>query len=160
MKNKMLIFDMDGTIADLYAVDGWLEKLRAEDESPYREAEPMVDMEALTAILNILKSLGWKVVVTTWLAKNSTKEYDSKVRQTKKAWLDSFNFPYDNLHMVKYGRTKADCTRKKGGRQILIDDNKKILQGWTLGEVINAKENDILVAVIELLIEELKERGA
>ena len=32
--NKTLVFDMDGTIADLYGVEGWLEMLRAEDETP------------------------------------------------------------------------------------------------------------------------------
>ena len=31
---KMICFDMDGTIADLYAVPNWLEKLRAYDASP------------------------------------------------------------------------------------------------------------------------------
>ena len=36
---KMICFDMDGTIADLYAVDNWLAKLRAEDETPYQEAK-------------------------------------------------------------------------------------------------------------------------
>ena len=34
-KMKMICFDMDGTIADLYAVPNWLDKLRAEDASPY-----------------------------------------------------------------------------------------------------------------------------
>ena len=29
MKVKMIVFDMDGTIADLYGVSGWLEDLRA-----------------------------------------------------------------------------------------------------------------------------------
>ena len=29
--NKMICFDMDGTIADLYSVDGWLDYLRAEN---------------------------------------------------------------------------------------------------------------------------------
>ena len=28
---KTLVFDMDGTIADLYGVKGWLKMLRAED---------------------------------------------------------------------------------------------------------------------------------
>lgn len=35
---KMICFDMDGTIADLYAVPNWLDKLRAEDASPYADA--------------------------------------------------------------------------------------------------------------------------
>lgn len=31
---KMVWFDMDGTIANLYAVEGWLEDLRAERTRP------------------------------------------------------------------------------------------------------------------------------
>ena len=46
----MICFDMDGTIADLYAVDNWLAKLRAEDETPYAEAAPMWDMTALAEV--------------------------------------------------------------------------------------------------------------
>ena len=30
-ENKVIVFDMDGTIADLYGVDGWLKDLRAEN---------------------------------------------------------------------------------------------------------------------------------
>ena len=33
MKLKMICFDMDGTIADLYGVSGWLDDLRAENPS-------------------------------------------------------------------------------------------------------------------------------
>ena len=42
-----IYFDMDGTIADLYNVENWLPKLRAEDASPYIEAEIMVDASEL-----------------------------------------------------------------------------------------------------------------
>ena len=41
---KMICFDMDGTIADLYNVPNWLPKLRAEDASPYEDAAPIYDM--------------------------------------------------------------------------------------------------------------------
>ena len=138
---KVLVFDMDGTIADLYNVDGWLQKLRAGDASPYREAKPMYDMMLLTDLLWLLKNDGWLIVVTTWLSKEATHEYDNKVRLEKRAWLDRYDFPYDELHMVKYGTTKANCTRHLGGFQILIDDNEKIRNGWTLGDTIDAKVN-------------------
>ena len=42
-------FDMDGTIADLYAVEGWLNSLRAFDPKPYAKAQPMLNMSALAA---------------------------------------------------------------------------------------------------------------
>ena len=136
---KMLVFDMDGTIADLYGVDGWLEDLHAENTRPYEIAEPLYDMDELADLLNELKKLGWLVCVTTWLAKEATKEYNKAVTKAKKEWLKRYNFPYDEIHCVKYGTTKADCTRKKADFQILIDDNKKVRDGWTLGSTVNAE---------------------
>ena len=41
---KLLVFDMDGTIADLYAVNDWKNKLNSSNPTPYMEAEPMWDM--------------------------------------------------------------------------------------------------------------------
>ena len=149
--NKILVFDMDGTIADLYGVENWLNDLRSENPRPYAEAKPLYDMDSLTTILNLLKIEGWTIAITTWLAKNSTKEYDKKVRQAKKDWLAKYNFPYDEIHLVKYGTTKANCTRKNGGFQILIDDNEKVRHGWTLGATIDATKN-ILEALSTLLI--------
>ena len=147
---KALVFDMDGTIADLYGVENWLENLRSENERPYEVAEPFYDMVKLSDILNTFKTKGWTIVITSWLSKESSKEYDNKVRKAKKNWLDKYNFPYDETHFVKYGTTKADCTRKKGGYQILIDDVEKIRKGWTLGDTIDAKNENILTILENL----------
>ena len=148
--DKMIIFDMDGTIANLYGVEDWLPMLRAEDPTPYAVAEPMYDMDDLRAVLKTLKLKGWRIAVTTWLAKDSTKEYDELVREAKQEWLDRYLFPYDELHMVKYGTTKANCTRGKAHFQILVDDNEKVRKGWSLGETIDANEN-ILKELLLLL---------
>jgi len=147
---KILVFDMDGTIADLYGVDNWLEDLRAENPAPYINAKPIYDTEVLNSLLEIFKDNGWKIVVTTWLAKGSTKDYDRLVREAKLAWLERYAFPYDEIHLVKYGTTKANCTRKLGGFQVLVDDNEKIRDRWTLGDTINANEN-IIERLVDLL---------
>lgn len=152
--NKTLVFDMDGTIADLYKVEGWLEMLKAEDATPYKIAEPMYNMDTLVEVLKLLKEIGWTIAITSWLAKGSTKEYDQKVREAKKEWLEKYNFPFDEIHLVKYGTTKADCTRKKGGFQILIDDNESVRKGWNLGDTINANEN-IIEKLVDLFLEEV-----
>lgn len=148
--NKMLVFDMDGTIADLYSVNGWLADLESEKTRPYEIAEPLYDMDELAKILHRLQKNGWRICITTWLAKDGTKEYNKRTADAKKAWLAKYAFPYDEIHCVKYGTTKANCTRKKGGFQILIDDNKKVRDGWTLGTTVNAKFNimDFLKALI------------
>ena len=153
MMNRTLVFDMDGTIANLYGVENWLEMLRAEDPTPYIVAKPMYDMDALRTVLEMLKLQGWTIAVTSWLSKESTREYDKMVRQAKREWLERYNFPFDEIHLVAYGTTKANCTRKNGGFQILVDDNEKVRKGWNLGGTINANEN-ILEKLVDLLLTE------
>ena len=158
LMNKTIVFDMDGTIADFYSVTNWLDYLQEKNPTPYIIAQPLVDMGTLNALLNVLKSMGWRVVVTSWLAGGSTKEFDSEVRKAKLDWLEKYRFPYDEVHLVKYGTTKANCTRKLGGYQILVDDNEKVRKGWRLGDTINANEN-IIAEIQKLLIKEYGNRG-
>lgn len=139
-----ICFDMDGTIADLYAVEDWLPKLRAEDASPYLDAKPMWDMEALAGILRQLQNQGITITVITWLAKDSSAEYKKAVREAKLAWLEKYDFPFDHFHGVQYGATKADSVRKFTNNAWLIDDNEKVRSGWHLGEAIDPAEVDII----------------
>lgn len=148
---KTLVFDMDGTLADFYGVENWLNDLHNSNPRPYEVAEPLYDMEDLNFIISLLKAMGWRIVVTSWLAKGSTKEYNEMVRKAKKDWLEKYNFPFDEIHLVKYGTTKANCTRKSGGYQVLVDDNETVRKGWHLGDTINANEN-ILKALTDLLV--------
>src|SRR5699024_11381467 len=97
---KIICFDMDGTITDLYAVPDWLAKLRADDPSPYRDAAPMWDMTRLREILLKLSVEGWEIRVISWLSKDSTEEYKEAVRQAKREWLERYNFPADKVHLV------------------------------------------------------------
>ena len=148
--NRTLVFDMDGTIADFYGVNGWLEYLQNEDTTPYEQALPLYDMNNLRIILNTFRKKGWNVVVTTWLSKNGSKEFNDRTRKAKLEWLNRYDFPFDAVHMVKYGTTKANCTRKLGGFQILIDDNAEVRKGWTLGTTIDANDDivDLLLKVL------------
>ena len=109
---KMICFDMDGTIADLYAVPNWLDKLRAEDASTCAEAAPMWDMKALREVLLKLIDKGYEIRIISWLSKDSTEEYKTAVRKAKREWLEKYNFPADKCHFIAYGRTKADCIRR------------------------------------------------
>lgn len=150
--NKTLVFDMDGTLANFYGVDGWLEDIRNENTRPYDIAKPLYNMEVLNAILDLLRAQGWKIAITSWLAKDSTKTFDDMVRASKITWLQKYDFSYDEIHLVRYGTTKANCTRKNGGVQILVDDNEKIRKGWHLGATIDANKN-IIDELINLLEE-------
>ena len=48
---KILNWDMDGTIADLYGVEDWMKMLDACDSTPYKVAEALVDMYELWCVL-------------------------------------------------------------------------------------------------------------
>lgn len=142
---KMICFDMDGTIADLYAVPNWLDKLRVEDASPYAEAAPMWDMKALREVLLRLIDKGYEIRIISWLSKDSTEEYKTAVRKAKREWLEKYNFPADKCHFIAYGRTKADCIRRVADAPaVLIDDNKKVRDGWHLGESIDPTKVNLL----------------
>ena len=151
---KMICFDMDGTIADLYAVQNWLPMLRAFDPTPYAVAEPMWDMAKLADLLRLAQAQGIEIRVITWLSKDSNPEYDRAVREAKRKWLEAQGFPFDHFHGVKYGATKADSVRKYLGEDesaILFDDNAKVRAGWHLGTAVNPTDCDILEVLRNLV---------
>jgi len=130
--------DMDGTIADLYGVENWLEMLTAHDETPYAIAKPLVRMATLARLLNSRQRKGYRVCVITALAKNSSADYDKRVMDAKKAWLAkhlaSVNF--DEIRFVPYTYIKNNAN---SGNDILFDDEARHLDAWT-GTAINAEK--------------------
>lgn len=148
---KMICFDMDGTIADLYGVEGWLAKLRAEDASPYRDAKPLYDMDELNLVLTALSNKGWEIRVISWLSKDASAEYNKAVRLAKREWLAKYNFPVDKVHLVAYGTTKANSVRKFTAQAILVDDNAKVRDGWHLGDTIDPTEGNLIERLTALL---------
>lgn len=151
---KMICFDMDGTIADLYKVPDWLPMLRASDPTPYMVAPPMWNMTELANLLQQVQASGIEVRIITWLSKDSTPDYDREVREAKRKWLMEQGIPFDHFHGVAYGATKADSIRRylgEGETAILFDDNAKVRQGWHLGEAIDPTSTDILEVLRGLL---------
>ena len=138
---------MDGTIADLYGVDNWLDQLREFNPNPYRQARPMWNMNELNMVLEQLQVQGIEIRVISWLSMESTKEYDEQVRQAKREWLVAQGFNADHIHLVKYGTTKANCVRKyldNNEYAILVDDNDQVRNGWNLGDTINPTTQNII----------------
>lgn len=125
--DKAIYFDMDGTIADLYGVEGWLPDLRAERIRPYAEAKPLVNMQALARILNRLTAQGYTVNIISWTSRGGSDEYNEAVAEVKREWLKkhlkSVNFT--NICIIPYGTPKSSC-----GCGILFDDEEKNREEW------------------------------
>lgn len=126
--NTTICFDMDGTIADLYGVQNWLEMLRAENPQPYRQAKPLLDIKKLNRQLKKLKAQGVRIAIISWCARGATNEYDKAVRRAKKEWLKYHNFPADEIHIVKYGTPKQRTV--KNDYLFLFDDDIQVRQTW------------------------------
>lgn len=124
---KEIWFDMDGTIANLYGVEGWLDMLINEDPTPYAQAKPLVNMQALARVLNKLVKRGYKVGIISWLAKNSNVGYDKKVAKAKIEWLNQHlkSVKFNKIDIVAYGTPKQ--INRKG---ILFDDEKPNRDNW------------------------------
>lgn len=142
MANYTIYFDMDGTIANLYGVESWLEKLRAEDASPYMEAEPMVDMGELSRLLQKAVKMGYQLGVISWLSKEASKAYKQAIREAKLNWLkEHLEVELNEIHLVQYGTRKDYIAKDKEG--ILFDDDERVRKNWR-GFAINPEETDIL----------------
>lgn len=147
---RQINFDMDGTIANLYAVENWLEMLTNKDATPYKEAKPMVNMAILARYLNKLIAQGYEVNIISWLAKNSNSEYDTQVTEAKKRWLKIHlkSVKFTKINIVAYGTYKENL-----GKGILFDDEENNRKFWK-GEAYDEKNIlEILKKILDNSIE-------
>ena len=130
MMIREICFDMDGTIANLYGVNGWLDDITNKSARPYAQAEPLVNLSSLARVLNRLQRNGYKLTIISWLAKNSNTEYDERVTKAKKEWLAKHlkSVNWNEVHIVKYGTPKQTVVRYNQG--ILFDDEVQNRDNW------------------------------
>ena len=127
------VFDMDGTLFDLYGVDNWLSQLRAEDASPYLAAKPMINFSLLARYLNRIQRAGHKIMIVSWTSKESTPEYHSQVAWAKfkslRRHLPSVH--WDAIIFANYGIEKS--TLVKDSKAFLFDDDEGVRTNWQGG---------------------------
>ena len=125
---KEIWFDMDGTIANLYAVENWLESLQAEDTRPYLEAEVMLNFSLFARLLNRLQEQGWRIGIISWTSKCGSESYNLAVEVIKRVWLLQHlpSVDWDDIRIVRYGTNKFETC----GGGILFDDEEKNRETW------------------------------
>lgn len=144
---KMVWFDMDGTIADLYGVENWLTLLQAEDTTPYVEAGTLVNMSQLAKLLHKLQKNGYLIGILSWTSKHGSEDYNKRVTQAKQRWLKRHlpSVLWDNIKIVDYGIPKQNFCMDNN--DILFDDEAHNRNNWT-GVAYDVKE---IITVLKAL---------
>lgn len=145
---KTMYFDMDGTLANFYGVENWLEYLEKEDIRPYKVAKPLFNFSVFARYLHKLQKAGYKIGIISWLSKCGTDEYNKKVIQTKEKWLKEHlsSVEWDEIHIVKYGTPKSNF-----GIGILWDDEERNRKDWEDKGGIAYDVNDILKTIKNII---------
>lgn len=140
-------FDMDGTIANLYGVENWLEMLHNEDATPYIQAMPLLNLNVLARYLNKLIENGIEIGVISWLAKNASDEYNEAITIAKLNWLNKHlrSVKFSEIHIVKYGTPKESFATIE---DILFDDEVNNRDNW-IGTAYDEKN---IIAILKSLI--------
>ena len=127
---RQINFDMDGTLANLYGIENWLEYLLAKDETPYREAKPLINLSVLARMLNRLQKEGYRICIISWLARTTDANYDAKVTLAKINWLNKRmpSVKWDEINILPYGTPKYMF-----GSGILFDDEERNRVAWGEG---------------------------
>lgn len=127
---KTIWFDMDGTVANFYGVEGWLECLMAHDPYPYEQADSLLNMALLARYLHKVQKMGYHVGVISWLAKNSTADFDEDVTDAKLDWLAKHlpSVEWDEINIVEYGTPKQNFMVTEN--DVLFDDEEPNRKNW------------------------------
>lgn len=115
---KMIWFDMDGTLANFYGVNGWLEDLIAENTRPYKIAKG-IDLARIAKQLRRLAKSGYKFGIVSWTSKGGSEKFNAEVGEAKKVWLTKHlpSVEFSKIIILPYGTPKSIV-----GNGILFDD--------------------------------------
>ena len=121
-------FDMDGTIADLYAVTDWLPSIIARDTRPYEIAKGIGNLALIARLLNAVQKNGHEIGIISWGAKNAENWYNTAVETAKREWLARHfkSVKWNEIKVVEYG------TNKKTGKSYSINE-KPNRDNWGKG---------------------------
>ena len=131
MKNSVKIWmDLDGTVYDLYNVNNWEPRLRAEDPTVFEDGDFIGDYDRFISICNKLVLIGVQFGVITWLSMQSSVEYEIECTEVKRSWVKKFMPFVTEFNAQSYGTPKQNAIQKRAKIMYLLDDNKEICEMW------------------------------
>lgn len=127
--NEWLWFDLDGTLVDLYGVEGWLDYLVHSSTVPYEIARPLVSMSLFARRVNELQRRGYKIGIISWASKDATLDYVQAIEEAKRKWLKKHlpSVNWNEIIVTEYGQNKRAAVPCDG---ILFDDEVMNRAQW------------------------------
>lgn len=117
---QVVLLDLDGTIADLYGEENWLDRLHKEDSEIFKNCKPLITQETLESYYPRDK---YEIRVCTMTPKNASASYHKNVIDQKNQWLNEY-FPHLTKRIfLPYGNDK---NIGKSENYILVDDSKEV----------------------------------
>ena len=157
-KKIKLYFDMDGTIADLYNHENWLEKIRS-GQPIFNELKKMPRTNKVIYYLNQIEQHtdNVEVNIITWLPLNATIPQMIQYTEEKKEWSEKNFVRVSNFIALPYGSPKHKAILKEEkAYHLLFDDNAEVRNEWQGKYKIAFDENNI-VEVLRLILNNLRE---
>ncbi len=130
-QNKIVIFDIDGTLSNCEHRQHFLEAEPKDWENFFKSAEHDEPIEPMHGLLTMLKATGnIDIVLCTGRAE--------RMRSTTLKWLEDHEVVFDALHMRPDSDRRSDALVKKEMIQIIgreriwfvVDDRTQVVQMW------------------------------
>lgn len=133
MKKVTIWFDMDGTLAGLFFVKNFSERLNNGDMTAYADAKPLFNVGEMTEVISNIKSKGYEIGVISY----ADAENLEKAITAKNNWLKKY-FPFATKINIVTKATPKETFYNDG--DILVDDAKANREAWEKvgGKTINA----------------------
>lgn len=134
--NKAIYLDLDGTVANLYGVENWLDMLIAEDPTPYAIAKPLVNMSSLARLLHKAQRNGYHIGIISWLSKSGSESYNQMVTEVKMQWLRKHlpSILWDEIKIVPYGTPKSTAVDRADAAYLFDDEDRNQMEWNNVGE--------------------------
>jgi 5'(3')-deoxyribonucleotidase len=133
MKKVTIWFDMDGTLAGLFFVKNFSERLNSGDMTAYTDAKPLFSINEMAEVITNIKAKGYEIGIISYADEKNLE--NAKI--AKKSWLKKY-FPFATKVNIVTKATPKEAFYNNG--DILVDDAKANREAWEKvgGKTINA----------------------